>query len=270
MKKLTRNFSASPLQCAASQKHTNLDDIGEACRIQKRDENVAEFCMGGCSHAHKCEMPATATILQPPLQPQSKQHQTSYSVYCTWSPMADLGAWDTSAFWEQENSELGAIPSGFEIAHEDEDLVENAATPERSRLFTEQLNCWGDDNFIRPITLSGHPKMITITLDTILRHLRDPSKEITLWADQLCINQQNFAGYRLGVSGLGIRDDEEEEETKDEKKEKIQSGFEVAAGICSAKTYFSTSFGSESMLSWLVDTSKPKENLYRSQLVTRI
>ncbi|GIZ42811.1 hypothetical protein CKM354_000606500 [Cercospora kikuchii] len=358
--------------------------------------------------------------------------------------MAELGAWDTSAFWEQDNLELGAIPSSFEIACGDEDLVENVATPETSKFLTEQLEafmqrkaqspdpqptstdsdgalylptpphhirvlklapgpmeapliaaleqisvefdytrdssgwrlpcsfgmsftkqkkvpytaisyCWGDDNFIRPITVSGHPKMITITLDGILRHLRDPEKEVTLWADQLCINQQSpadkesqvklmgmvytkscntviwlgkepgeeafkalqglsqatmgreelldeelehlrrpkgedaetmlslrallkqpwfqrtwiiqeavlsrelylmagrdtiswedFAGYCMGIHELGIFDDEVDVKGK--------SGLEVAAEIYSAKNYFDTSNGTESMFRWLVDT----------------
>ncbi|PIB03089.1 hypothetical protein CB0940_11954 [Cercospora beticola] len=207
--------------------------------------------------------------------------------------MAELGAWDTSAFWEQDNPELGAIPSGFEIACGDEALVENVATPETSKFLTEQLTafmkrktqapdptpgptdanstlyqltpphhirvlklgpgpmdapliatleqisvefdytrdssgwrlpcsfgisfikqkkvpytaisyCWGDDNFIRPITVSGHSKMITITLDGILRHLRDPEKEVTLWADQLCINQQSPADQESQVKLMGM------------------------------------------------------------------
>ncbi|KAF2207308.1 hypothetical protein CERZMDRAFT_24930, partial [Cercospora zeae-maydis SCOH1-5] len=230
--------------------------------------------------------------------------------------------------------------------------------------YTAISYCWGDDYFIRPITLSGHAKMITITLDTILRHLRDPSKEITLWADQLCINQdspldkerqvqlmgmvytrsrntliwlgaepgkeafkalqglsqatmgrdelldeelkhlrcpkgedfetmrslrrllrqnwfqrtwiiqeavlsrelylmagwdtiswEDFAGYCMGISGLGIFDDEDgKDDAGDYDGKKTKSGLEVAAEIYSAKSYFSTSFGSASMFSWLVDT----------------
>ena len=46
--------------------------------------------------------------------------------------------------------------------------------------------------------------MITITLDGILRHLRDPDKEVTLWADQLCINQQSPADKESQVKLMGM------------------------------------------------------------------
>lgn len=55
--------------------------------------------------------------------------------------------------------------------------------------YTAISYCWGDADFVCPILVSEHYKTITRTLDDILRHLRDEYKPVTVWVDQLCIDQ---------------------------------------------------------------------------------
>ena len=51
---------------------------------------------------------------------------------------------------------------------------------------------WGDGELVAHITINGRSMRITQNLEEALRALRDASCPITLWADQLCVNQDNY------------------------------------------------------------------------------
>jgi hypothetical protein len=48
---------------------------------------------------------------------------------------------------------------------------------------------WGDPNLRRCVSINGETISIGSNLQEALKELRDPSDEVVLWADQLCINQ---------------------------------------------------------------------------------
>lgn len=50
---------------------------------------------------------------------------------------------------------------------------------------------WGEPAFTQEITINGEPFLVTESLETALLHLRRPSEPLTLWIDQLCIDQSN-------------------------------------------------------------------------------
>ncbi|KAH7418989.1 heterokaryon incompatibility protein-domain-containing protein [Cadophora sp. MPI-SDFR-AT-0126] len=50
---------------------------------------------------------------------------------------------------------------------------------------------WGITTSPTPISLSGHPHIVTTNLASALRHLRLPDRARTLWVDALCIDQTN-------------------------------------------------------------------------------
>lgn len=51
---------------------------------------------------------------------------------------------------------------------------------------------WGEPNFTAEITLNNEQYFITPKLELVLRYLRRPSAERTLWVDALCINQHDL------------------------------------------------------------------------------
>ena len=50
---------------------------------------------------------------------------------------------------------------------------------------------WGDPNLTRPIRLENREWYATTNLEAGLRYLRDPSKEMVIWVDALCIDQSS-------------------------------------------------------------------------------
>jgi hypothetical protein len=52
--------------------------------------------------------------------------------------------------------------------------------------------CWGDPSDRRPIQINGHKKFITSSLETALRHLRKKDEDLIIWADAICINQDDI------------------------------------------------------------------------------
>jgi hypothetical protein len=48
---------------------------------------------------------------------------------------------------------------------------------------------WGNPDDTVDITCNGQRLAITVSLDSALRHFRDPKEPRTLWADAVCINQ---------------------------------------------------------------------------------
>ena len=52
---------------------------------------------------------------------------------------------------------------------------------------------WGPPRITHPILLNGTHHQVTVNLETALRRLRQPTKDLTLWVDALCIHQSNYA-----------------------------------------------------------------------------
>jgi hypothetical protein len=50
---------------------------------------------------------------------------------------------------------------------------------------------WGDPNDIVEIFVDGKGLEITTNLDSGLRHIRDKTRSRLIWADAICINQQD-------------------------------------------------------------------------------
>lgn len=53
--------------------------------------------------------------------------------------------------------------------------------------------CWGSDQRSHTLSLYGKTFPITSSLNEALRHIRDPARFITIWIDQICINQNDNA-----------------------------------------------------------------------------
>ena len=51
--------------------------------------------------------------------------------------------------------------------------------------------CWGDPNVTRDIAIEDLSRPVTVSLDAALRHLRGRWTRRTLWADAICINQND-------------------------------------------------------------------------------
>jgi len=51
---------------------------------------------------------------------------------------------------------------------------------------------WGGATLRRQISVDGAKLEITASLDCALRHLRDQSRLLRVWADGICINQNDF------------------------------------------------------------------------------
>jgi hypothetical protein len=51
---------------------------------------------------------------------------------------------------------------------------------------------WGEPSQTHPIFISGHKYLITPSLATALKHIRHPTDIVTLWIDQICINQTDL------------------------------------------------------------------------------
>ncbi|KAH6990085.1 heterokaryon incompatibility protein-domain-containing protein [Ilyonectria destructans] len=61
---------------------------------------------------------------------------------------------------------------------------------------------WGDPDDTRSIMLDGHDFPITLSLWQILNRLRSDDAVITVWADAVCINQQDSAERSHQVQGM--------------------------------------------------------------------
>ncbi|KAF1818395.1 HET-domain-containing protein [Dissoconium aciculare CBS 342.82] len=62
---------------------------------------------------------------------------------------------------------------------------------------------WGDAGPAHEVLVEGHPVKITSTVDQMLRHLRQVHRPITLWLDQLCIDQESNADKSIQVRLMG-------------------------------------------------------------------
>jgi len=84
---------------------------------------------------------------------------------------------------------------------------------------------WGDPLDIHPITLNDRILYVTANLEVALRHIRDTKKQIRLWVDAICINQDDveernhqvghmreiYAGAQLVIAWIGPQLSDREE-----------------------------------------------------------
>ena len=80
------------------------------------------------------------------------------------------------------------------LSHQDQELVDH---------YVALSYVWGDPTDTRQIIIGGCPFYITATLESALRHIRDPERIIRIWADALCINQANEFERNQQVSQMG-------------------------------------------------------------------
>lgn len=57
--------------------------------------------------------------------------------------------------------------------------------------YTALSYTWGAPNFDAEFECDGYVKMITRSLESALRHLRQEDRAVVLWVDQICIDQEN-------------------------------------------------------------------------------
>ncbi|KAF1829194.1 HET-domain-containing protein [Decorospora gaudefroyi] len=62
---------------------------------------------------------------------------------------------------------------------------------------------WDSGAFTQTIKVNGKELFITKSLETALRHLRHPSEPVTLWIDQICIDQKNDQEKAEQVGQMG-------------------------------------------------------------------
>jgi len=62
---------------------------------------------------------------------------------------------------------------------------------------------WGDPQDTMPILLDGHRLIVMKSLESAMRHLRQPHCPLHVWADALCIDQQNTDEKNHQVSMMG-------------------------------------------------------------------
>jgi hypothetical protein len=73
-------------------------------------------------------------------------------------------------------------------------LIQGLCTPvSLSNIFKAMSYVWGDPKVLTPITVNGTMVCITVNLSAALRRLRLPTKMRRLWADALCINQEDLS-----------------------------------------------------------------------------
>jgi hypothetical protein len=61
---------------------------------------------------------------------------------------------------------------------------------------------WGDETDKRAISIGGKKLGITASLDCALRHIRDRRRMLHVWADGICINQNDVDDRNLQVSQM--------------------------------------------------------------------
>jgi phage FluMu protein Com len=63
--------------------------------------------------------------------------------------------------------------------------------------------CWGDGNDRRDIAVNGRIISVTKNLENALRHLKNRAQDVAIWADAICINQQDLAEKSIQVGMMG-------------------------------------------------------------------
>jgi hypothetical protein len=69
--------------------------------------------------------------------------------------------------------------------------------------YTALSYCWGDANDRIAITVNGQTISVTRNLENALRHMRNLDQGMVVWADAICINQQDAAEKNVQVGAMG-------------------------------------------------------------------
>ena len=69
--------------------------------------------------------------------------------------------------------------------------------------YTALSYCWGDANDRVDIAVNGQNISITRNLESALRHMRNVDQDTVVWADAICINQQDDAEKNVQVGAMG-------------------------------------------------------------------
>jgi hypothetical protein len=69
--------------------------------------------------------------------------------------------------------------------------------------YTALSYCWGDANDRADISVNGQNISVTRSLENALRHMRPVNQHTIVWADALCINQQDVAEKSVQVRMMG-------------------------------------------------------------------
>jgi hypothetical protein len=69
--------------------------------------------------------------------------------------------------------------------------------------YTALSYVWGDPNDTTSISVDGYPLRVTKSLECALRHMRDDKRALNVWADGVCVNQQDEAEKGRQVQQMG-------------------------------------------------------------------
>lgn len=69
--------------------------------------------------------------------------------------------------------------------------------------YTALSYVWGDANDTTSISVDGYPLRVTKNLECALRHRRDDKRSLNVWADGICIDQQDDAEKSRQVEQMG-------------------------------------------------------------------
>ncbi|KAK3673782.1 hypothetical protein LTR78_006336 [Recurvomyces mirabilis] len=69
--------------------------------------------------------------------------------------------------------------------------------------YTAVSYAWGSSDFTHPLTMDGTSIQVTETVDVLLRHVRLADRPVTLWLDQICIDQTDRADKEAQVKLMG-------------------------------------------------------------------
>jgi hypothetical protein len=79
----------------------------------------------------------------------------------------------------------------------------NAASLNHNPAYIALSYCWGDGVERNDITVNGHKFSIMASLATALQYLREIDNDVLVWADAICINQNNVAERNSQVRMMG-------------------------------------------------------------------
>lgn len=89
-----------------------------------------------------------------------------------------------------------------ELLHDDREIILNDLTD--TRQYETVSYAWGEPVFTHWITLDRTTRLsITENVDSILRHLRKNHRQVRLWVDAICLNQQDAQEKGVQVQLMG-------------------------------------------------------------------
>ena len=76
-------------------------------------------------------------------------------------------------------------------------------SPDDNARYTALSYCWGDAKDRADITVNGWCISVTRNLENALRHMRNVDQDTIVWADAICINQQDATEKSVQVRLMG-------------------------------------------------------------------